>query len=602
LFWGERVGLDQPEGCPASGGTVRVAWQRRIALTLGLALALFQLCPAMAQERIAPFPGQPVPGRNVPPPAPPPPPQFEFSIPAPQRGPVPRAVDIIEFDVSDIKVVGATVFPQDAFKPITAAIIGKRVKLSAIIDVADQIEAMYRQHGYVLTRAFVPPQTVANGVFRIDVVEGFVKAAGVSGGDEYARDRVEHYIAPITLDKPAKLESMERGLLLANSLPGVAASGLLRPSPTVQGASDLLVTLTQKPWQATVYSDNRGGATTGRVTLGAQLVANSLVYVPGQLMFDASGTPDFSTRRLFQARYARPVGYEGLIFSASGVLAHGAPVTADSVSNSYSLAARLSYPLMLSRQLSVTVEGGLTVQESIVTPAGNVATFGPPDTPEIDDKWRTADVAITAQTRGLIANSTTGATFGITQGLPYLGASSTRPFSALTGPEAEGSSLGFTKFTLVADHDQPISGPVSANFHMLGQYTRERLVIGEQTSFGGSGIGRGYDPAALAADIGIGLASELRYDTHFPEYHVDTAQFYVFFDAAKVRPLHDESVNLRVGEANHRSIMSIGFGVRAALLQMVTGGIEFAQELEGVPNNNDGKVGSRILFNAAVRF
>jgi hemolysin activation/secretion protein len=573
-------------------------------LILALSVATVGLLwPAggMAQTSPTPFPGQAEPGRNVPPPAPPAAPAFEFSIPAPQRGPVPRAVDAIEFDVTGVTVNGATVFPPEAFKPLTDPLVGQHVKLSDIIDVADKIEAMYRAHGYVLTRAFVPPQTVSNGNFQINVVEGFVKAAAVSGGDDMARQRVEAYVAPVTKERPATIGTMERGLQLANQLPGASASGLLRPSPTEPGASDLLVTVQQQPFDATIYSDNRGAAITGPYTLGTQLVANELYYIPGQITFDASGTPDFSQRHLFQARYARPVGYDGALFTLSGVLAHGVPAAAggDIVADSYAVGARVSYPYILTRPLRVTIEGGLTVQgakvKNAAAAAAVLAGLLPPDIS--DDMWREFDVAVSTQWRGLLLDSTTGATVGVTQGIPGFGAHSVKPAAG-----TEGASTGFTKFTLVATHDQPIYGPVSANFHALGQYTGERLVTGEQTSFGGSGIGRGYDPASLAADIGFGLASELRYDVNFPEYHIDNAQFYGFFDAAQVRPLHDEIVVLPPGAVNRRSLMSIGFGVRVALLQRLTGGIEFAQQLRGVPNNDNGRTGARILFNAAVRY
>jgi hemolysin activation/secretion protein len=603
LPWGTRVGCDQPQTGLASSGRAR-AKRDRASLAFALTFAAVELCrPAAVQGQgaITPFPGQAQPGRNVQTPAPPPTPQFDFSIPSPQRGPVPRAVDVIEFDVSDIKVVGATVFPPEAFTPLTAPLIGQKAKLSDIIDIADKIEGMYRQHGYVLTRAFVPPQTVSNGVFQINIVEGFVKAAAVSGGDDMARERVEAYIEPVTKERPATLGTMERGLLLANELPGTTASGLLRPSPTEPGASDLLVNLIGQPWEATLYSDNRGAATTGAVTLGAQLVANTLYYVPGQLMFDLSGTPDFSQRRLFQGRYSRPVGYDGMILTASGVLAHGVPIVAGTnlVSDSYAFGVRLSYPYIVSRPLRVTFEGGITVQAATVTNTGAAAAAlaGLVSNVASDDHWREVDFAVTVQQRGLLLDSTTGVTLGVTQGIPAFGAESTKPAAG-----TEGASTGFTKFTLVAQHDQPISGPLSANFHALAQYTGERLVVGEQTSFGGSGIGRGYDPASLAADIGYGLASELRYDMHFPEYSIDTTQFYGFFDAAQVRPLHDEAVALAPGMINRRSLLSIGFGVRLALLQRMTGGIEFAQQLRGVPNNDNGKTGARILFNAALRF
>jgi hemolysin activation/secretion protein len=580
---------------------------RRLGPALGLSVAVAGALPvaaALAQSTSIPFPGQAQPGRNIQAPSPPATPQFDFSIPSPQRGPVPRAVDVIEFDVTDITVVGATKFPPAAFKPLTDPLAGKKAKLSDIIDVADKIEAMYRAHGYVLTRAFVPPQTVSQGHFKINVVEGFVKATAVSGGDDMTRDRVEAYLQPVTQEKPATLGTMERGLLLANDLPGTVASGVLRPSPTEPGASDLIVNLNEPPWEATLYSDNRGAAATGVYTVGAQLVANTLYYVPGQILLDVSGTPDFSQRRLLQGHYTRPVGYNGVILTLTGVDAHGVPVAlgGNLVSDSFALGARLSYPWVVSRALKVSVEGGLTVQGAKVT-AATTPAGAPTGTFPIynDDQWRDLDVAVTTEYRGLYRDSNTGATVGITQGVPILGAQSTNPFVPPGSTTPTGASTGFTKYTLVATHDQPISGPVSANVHGLGQWTDERLVIGEQTSFGGSGIGRGYDPAALAGDIGYGLAGELRYDTHFPQYHLDSVQFYTFYDFAQVRPVHDESPP-PVGLATHRTLMSTGVGVRAALMERVTGDIELAQELRGVPNNDSDKRDTRILFNGAIRF
>jgi len=399
----------------------------------------------------------------------------------------------------------------------------------------------------------------------------------------------------VTQERPAKLGTMERSLLLANDLPGTQASGLLRPSPTEPGASDLLVNLIGQPWEATIYSDNRGSAVTGAWTLGGQFVANDLVYIPGQLTLDLSGTPELSQRRLAQATYARPVGKNGMIFTASGVLAHGVPAAlgGNLVSDSYAIGGKLSYPWIVSRPTRVTFEGGLNTQSEMVTQSGAAAAI------INDDRWHDLTVSVTVQQRDLLLASNTGATLGVTQGIPWLGAKSTAPAAA----NPEGASTGFTKYTLVVQHDQPITGPWSAHFNGLGQYTGERLVTGEQTSFGGSGIGRGYDPASLAADTGYGVASELRYDAHFPQYkiEIDTAQLYTFFDWAQVRPLHDEAPP-PVGTMTHRTLMSVGFGLRVALLQRFTGGIEFAQELRSVPNNDLGKTDSRILFNGAIRF
>ena len=273
------------------------------------------------------------------------------------------------------------------------------------------------------------------------------------------------------------------------------------------------------------------------------------------------------------------------------MLAHGVPASAGGnlISQSYALGAQVAYPWLVSRLTQVSFAGGFNIQaERVTLVSDSFCTFS-------DDHWRTVDGAVTAQRRNLAGDSTTGVTVGMTQGIPAFGANSISP---CTG--SEGASTGFTKFTAVANHDQPIVGGLSVNFHALAQAALERLVIGEQTSFGGSGIGRGYDPASLASDNGVGVQGELRYDLHFPKYHVETVQFYGFVDFAHTWRTEPTPPGLTAGGA--QSLASTGFGMRMALLQTVTGGIEFAQQLKGVPNNDNGKTGSRILFNAAVHY
>src|ERR1700756_298839 len=106
------------------------------------------------------LPGAVQPGRDRPGPALPGQPDFDFSIVAPNRSPVPKAVDEVHFNLTDIKIVGAVTIPASQFRPLYAGLLGRDVTLANILDVADKIEALYRARGYLLVRAFVPPQRV----------------------------------------------------------------------------------------------------------------------------------------------------------------------------------------------------------------------------------------------------------------------------------------------------------------------------------------------------------------------------------------------------------------------------------------------------------
>ncbi len=141
------------------------------------------LAPASALAGPPPIdlPGAVQPGHDRPLPQPVPPPDFDFSVEAPHRSPVPRAVDEIHFKLADIRVVGATTLRPESFRPLYAGLIGKDVSLANIYDVADAIENAYRVAGFLLVRAYVPPQHVKDGIFTIKVVEGFVESTVRAG-------------------------------------------------------------------------------------------------------------------------------------------------------------------------------------------------------------------------------------------------------------------------------------------------------------------------------------------------------------------------------------------------------------------------------------
>src|SRR6266481_4900704 len=203
--------------------------KRAVECLLVVSVAMGGAFAAHGQTVPRELPNTVLPGRDQPLPLPiAPDNDFDFSIQAPKRAPVPRAADELTFVLRDITITGTTVYSAETLRPFYEGLIGREVKLADIIAVADAIEAKYREAGYILTRAFVPPQRVANGVFTLSVVEGYVKALDVEGGNAAAQDQVKAYLQPVLAAHPLDIHTMERALLLANDMPGITASGLLR--------------------------------------------------------------------------------------------------------------------------------------------------------------------------------------------------------------------------------------------------------------------------------------------------------------------------------------------------------------------------------------
>ncbi len=528
----------------------------------------------------------PQPGRTRPQPEFQPAPNLDFSIQAPRRSPVPRAVEELSFHVKDVHITGATVYPRSELAKLTAAVVGKTIHLSDLISAAEKIEAKYRADGYVLTRAYVPTQSVSNGVFTIAVVEGFVAAVSVQGADDSTRKRVEALLAPVTASRPLKLPVLEGALLAANQLPGNSASGLLRPSASEPGASDLVVTVVPGPWTSSASLDNRGAAMTGRWTLSADTTFRSPFSDGGQIALNASGDPsDVNRRRAFQARYVAPVNLlDGMTFSMTGLLSHGEPAGAVSnlkmITNNAAVGPRVSVPLLLERQQKLSVEGGITYEQADVQALGG---------PLSHDEWRVADIGMSYQNSAWL-DGVTNATFDASQGLPTLGASR----SGSAGLSRPDGRTDFTKLTSSLGRVQPIAGPVSASLLISGQYSPVPLLTGEELSFGGAQIGRGYDPGSITGDTGVGGALELRYDLNASSLDLDSLQLYGFYDAGKVWSYGGPDANT--------TIASAGGGIRFGALSSIAVDLEGARALVPVPGNDDGHRTTRFLLNTTARF
>jgi hemolysin activation/secretion protein len=558
------------------------------------AMAVLMLSAAGASAQVAPVPGNVLPGavqpgRDRPEPTPPTQPDFDFRIEAPHRSAVGRAVDQIHFTLNDIQITGATAIPASAFRPLYARLLGKTVMLADILTIADEIEKMYRDRGYILVRAYVPPQRVKSGVFTITVVEGKVAHAIVQGGAPATRAQVKAYVDRSVGITPLPLTTMERSLLRANDLPGVTASGVLKPAEDVPGASDIVIDISQPRFTGGLGVNNRGSRFSGFWTLTADAQVNSL-FGDDQSAGSLTTAPDATEQIAGQASYRRAIGDDGLIGSLIGTVTHGQPgssLTAfDVLTNSWAVGPRLSYPVIRTRAETLQLDGGFTVQDA------HVGILGQPFS---HDQWRVLDMSV-SYARGDFLAGNWSATLDLAQGLPGLGA--TPNHSVMLS--RKGALTDFTKLTALLRYSTVLGRGVSLVLSSQDQFSFAPLITGEQISYGGLGIGRGYDPGGITGDHGVSGSAELRYDRSFNESFIQAVEPYLYVDAARTWYIQR---GLAADPAlQDHSLSSVGGGVRASLPHAIALGLEVAQTLEAVPGSDGGKQATKVFVNAGIRF
>jgi hemolysin activation/secretion protein len=354
-------------------------------------------------------------------------------------------------------------------------------------------------------------------------------------------------LSPLLDHKPIDLSSLERQLLILNDIPGISGSSVLRPGTTL-GGSSLIVTLDKAVNSYQLAIDNTASKILGPWVYAANANFNRPFDLPGSFDLGLSaGGRNLQAVQTVSGRYSVSILNSGLLASF-GVLAararpDGSVRPLNIVNSAISISARARYPIIRGRALSLFAEAGLSVNRS------NTDILG---APLIRDRTTDLDMGLSLQQNGWL-NGSTSVSVIVFQGLQILGAID----QTAAAPSTPNFDPAFTKLVYSAQRSQQLPNHFSAVITFLGQYTKSKLLSGELISFGGSSVGRGYDPSAITGDRGFGGLAELRYDLPVTKTWARNLQIYGFVDGARTT-----NIATAVIEKSSQSIRSAGGGLR----------------------------------------
>lgn len=478
----------------------------------------------------------------------------------------PQAAEI-KFKLTKIYLDENRTFTEAQLRPIYADKLNKTISVADLEGIVQSITNFYRNNGYILSRAVLPPQHVVNGVVHIRIIEGYISNVKVQGDPKRARCLLQAYGNRIAQVKPAKISVMEHYLRIANEIPGMDAKAVLEPSKEESGASDMDLVANEKTFSGYLSYDNYGTLYIGPNQVTASITGNS-IYQSG----DSTHLTTVRTTRPQELQYVDishefPLGTTGLRGSLDANSSRTQPglnlaplkISGDAVN----INGTLNYPLIRSREQDLSLNGGFYYIDS------GVNVF---DATLYNDHLRTARVGAdyTVYDRFRGANQ-----FSLynEDGFLFFGASSNPTSPTVSRFGADGH---FGKFVGVASRLQQIHGNLSAFIYTTAQYAFEPLLATEQFAYGGSQLGRGYDPAEIIGDRGAAGSIEVRYDiapSLFKAVPV-ALEPYIFYDAGVIWNLKDVP-----GVLMKQSCTSAGFGLRFTVTKYLSGNLMFAQPL-----------------------
>lgn len=554
-------------------GTIRRTIHRTWACSAGLmALSL----PFAAQAQVAPastVPTREEIQRPALPPATPPGERIVTTDDSIERAPCPLAnpefADVM-VTVREVQFSGGEGIDTSMLGESWHDKIGQKLPISVVCDIRDRAATMLRAQGY-LAAVRVPPQTIDDGVIKLDILSARMTRVEVRGDAGANEGLLQRYLSRLDDQPVFNITDAERYLLLARDIPGLDARLTLRPG-AVPGEVVGEVTVSRTPAVFDFNAQNFGSKDVGRWGGIARARIAGLTGMGDLTTVSFYATPDFDEQNVLQLSHEFRVGGEGLRFGASYTYAWTHPdITGFPVkSNTQIVSLFASYPLVLTQARRVTLGGGLDIIDQDIK-------LGP--LPLNRDRIRVLnlradggwiDPASVAGKNGYSPSEprwSLGASIEARQGLNALGASDD------CGPGGAACFLpGAIPLTRVEAKPDAflVRASVQAEWRPAklftlavaprAQWASDPLVAYEEFSGGNFTVGRGFDPGTVIGDSGVAVSTEARYGSFIPGNSKSFAvQPFVFFDAAWVWNKDSSFDGL-----NPQKLYSAGGGLRIA--------------------------------------
>lgn len=536
--------------------------KKHIFIIAALALAVF---PAVAFAAVN-IPSTADPSRVqeqiIAPPLPQTSPEVKTSAPSISPQQAPTGADKIAFVLTSIQIEGMTVYKEADVAPLYQKMIGQKVSLLEVYNLANELTTKYRNDGYILTQVIVPPQHIKDGHITLRAVEGYIDEVRVQNK---TTSNTPSYYTPygelIKESKPLNEKVLEKYMLLLNDLPGISAKSVLSPSPYTPGASDLTIIVEHKAYDVSAETDNRGSLFIGpqQYNTSARL-NNALGYNEGITLQGAKAGDNMNSATL---GISEPIGYLGttLNFNATVTTTHP------------------GYTLEQFDIRGLTHDDFISVTQPFIRSRSEnfSATFkfeyfntdrsDDLGDPLIEDRLRIERLSLLYQNNDRLDGADSFTT-EMSKGIDALNAS--QPGDAnLT--RAEGDPF-FFKTTFEATRTQSLPDTCELYTAVTGQKSADSLLTSEEFGVGGASYGSAYDSSEITGEDGLAGRVELRAN---PVYdHIQKLQPYTFYDIGKIWDPQNTDPEDRI-----MAIASAGVGMRTIVNNYISGSFEYAAPL-----------------------
>lgn len=404
--------------------------------------------------------------------------------------------------VKAFAIEGATLIPVSELAGLLTDLIGKTLSLADLEKAAQRLAEHYRALGW-FARVYLPAQDVTSGTVRIVVIEGRLGEVKLDKTDKLRADA--DYVrlvvsSQLSIGQPLSAEGLERGLLLANDLAGVRATGVLEAGDKA-GESRLRLKIDDTPLlTGDLGLNNQGVKATGTWQLAGGLALNNLSGRGDRLSLRGLGADDLSSA---QIRYTLPLGANGtrLGLKASELRYRLGDrfVALDAKGRASTWGADLGHPLIRSQSTNLDLNAGIEARRTADDSLGAATRRHDIDAVNLRlggdslDGWQGGGLSQYALT--------------LTAGDLDLSGVAADLAADAAGPRSQG---GYTKLGGQFARLQRLPGDFTLRAALSAQWAGKNLDSSEKFVLGGAHGIRAYPVNEAAGDAGWLLNLELR--------------------------------------------------------------------------------------------
>lgn len=505
---------------------------------------------------------------------------------------IPENADQIKFVLKEARVTGVEGVDYNEIAVYYTPYLNYEISLEKLYKIAEDITQHYRESGYLLSKAFIPPQTIDGGIVEIKVVEGYIGEITFESevvGTKPTK-RMQRIADKIKAFRPIHVSHLDRYIMLLNDLPGVSVRSILRPvedpEEAGEGASQLLLVPSKTKFQHSASFDNTGSRFSGPYQFGIRTGFNNKFSRHMETIINSFVPTELSELQFIQAIQRVPINSEGTVVDFQASFSNAEPgfslKSSDIKSNSLSFSLGVFHPIIRSRKQNFSLSGELSVKNSESDILGTILS---------KDRSRAVRLTLNYDLNDQY-EGTSFMNMTFSKGVDILGA---RETGSTLLSRANGHS-DFTKVSAYAARLQRLRDTVDMLVAVNGQYSATQLLSSEEFGVGGTQFGRAYDSSEITGVHGASGSIEVRYNS--PKFNKEKWQMqpFLYYDIGKVWHIDDSLTDI--------SLASTGGGFRFNAGKRFSGSLTVAQPLTKTvdsPIYGNGR-SPRYLITSSLRF